>query len=156
MQTWPPTADTVNAPPADDVPAPDAHGAPRPVLYIEDNLVNLRLMGKILARRPNIEVLTAQTPAQGIALALAHHPVLILLDINMLDMDGFAVLAALKAEPGLAGIPVVAVTANAMTSDMERGLAAGFSDYLTKPLDVRRFNAVVDHWLCPAGSSGSI
>jgi CheY-like chemotaxis protein len=91
--------------------------------------------------------LTAQTPAQGIALALAHHPALILLDINMPGMDGFAVLAVLKAEPGLSRIPVVAVTANAMDSDIERGRAAGFSDYLTKPLDVWLFNAVIDHWL---------
>jgi CheY-like chemotaxis protein len=121
--------------------------APSRVLYIEDNLVNLRLVAKILARRPSTEVLTAQTPAQGIALALAHHPALILLDINMPGMDGFAVLAILKADPVLANIPVVAVTANAMAGDIERGMAAGFSDYLTKPLDMPRFNAVIDHWL---------
>jgi PAS domain S-box-containing protein len=140
-------ADPANVLLADEAPVPDPDGAPRRVLYIEDNLVNLRLVAKILARRPHIEVITAETPAQGIALALAHHPDLILLDINMPGMDGFAVLQVLKSDPGLAGIPVVAVTANAMASDIERGRAAGFSDYLTKPLDVLRFNAVVDHWL---------
>jgi signal transduction histidine kinase/CheY-like chemotaxis protein len=134
-------------PPAEDATLPGSHGTPRRVLYIEDNAVNLRLVAKILARRRHIEVLTAQTPGQGIALALAQHPDLVLLDINMPGMDGFAVLAVFKAEPGLAGIPIVAVTANAMTSDIERGRAAGFCDYLTKPLDVQHFNAVVDHWL---------
>lgn len=136
-----------HSPPADDAPPAGPCTAPSRVLYIEDNAVNLRLVAKILARRPHIEVLTALTPAQGIALALSHRPALILLDINMPGMDGYAVLAVLKADPDLAGIPVVAVTANAMTSDIERGRAAGFSDYLTKPLELERFNAVVDHWL---------
>lgn len=136
---------------AGDAPGPAVVSTRRSVLYIEDNLVNLRLVAKILARRPHIEVLTAQTPAQGIALALAHHPALILLDINMPGMDGFAVLEVLKTDPGLAGIPVVAVSANAMAGDIERGRVAGFVDYLTKPLDVWRFNAVIDHWLAVDG-----
>jgi len=140
---WP----TVNGPAVVDALVPGAEAAPCRILCIEDNLVNLRLVVKILARRPHIEVLAAETPAQGIALALAHRPALILLDINMPGMDGFAVLEVLKADPRLAGIPVVAVSANAMASDIERGRVAGFSDYLTKPLDVRRFHAVVDHWL---------
>lgn len=140
---WP----TVNGPAVVDALVPGAEAAPCRILCIEDNLVNLRLVVKILSRRPHIEVLAAETPAQGIALALAHRPALILLDINMPGMDGFAVLEVLKADPRLAGIPVVAVSANAMASDIERGRVAGFSDYLTKPLDVRRFHAVVDHWL---------
>jgi PAS domain S-box-containing protein len=121
------------------------------VLYIEDNLVNLRLVAKILARKPHIEVLTAQTPALGIAMALKHRPALILLDINMPGMDGFAVLEVLQSDPALTGIPVVAVSANAMASDIERGRVAGFADYLTKPLDVGRFNGVIDHWLAVDG-----
>jgi K+-sensing histidine kinase KdpD len=118
------------------------------VLYIEDNPSNLRLMAQILGRRKHIHLLTAHTPELGIELALARHPELILLDINMPGMDGYQVLEVFKAEAGLQTIPVVAVTANAMTRDIERGLAAGFSDYLTKPLDIPLLHSILDKHLC--------
>ena len=117
------------------------------VLYIEDNPSNLRLMAQILGRRQHIHLLTAHTPELGIELALARRPELILLDINMPGMDGYQVLQVLRADARLRTIPVVAVTANAMPRDIERGRAAGFSDYLTKPLDVVKFYAVLDKLL---------
>jgi PAS domain S-box-containing protein len=119
------------------------------VLYIEDNPANLRLVEQIIGQRKNIRLLTAHTPQFGIELAQAYHPDLILLDINMPDMDGYQVLAILKADASLAPIPVVAVTSNAMEHDIERGLAAGFSEYITKPLNVFYFLAMLDDQLDP-------
>ncbi|MDH5573123.1 MAG: ATP-binding protein [Gammaproteobacteria bacterium] len=117
------------------------------VLYIEDNPANLKLVTQILDRRPHIQLLTAHTPELGIELARTRHPRLILLDINMPNMDGYQVMQIFKADEHLKTIPVIAITANAMPRDIERGMAAGFSDYLTKPLDVERFHAVVDKLL---------
>lgn len=117
------------------------------VLYIEDNPSNLRLVAQILGIRKNIDLLTAHTPELGIELALARQPDLILLDINMPGMDGYQVLAVLKATASLKAIPVVAVTANAMPRDIERGREAGFADYLTKPIDVVKFIAALNRFL---------
>jgi len=114
------------------------------VLYIEDNPANLKLVAQLVGRRKHIHLLTAHTPELGIELALSHRPELILLDINMPGMDGYQVLEVFKAEANLKSIPVVAITANAMPRDIERGMAAGFTDYLTKPLDVTRFLAALD------------
>jgi CheY-like chemotaxis protein len=68
---------------------------------------------------------------------MADRPDLILLDINMPDMDGYQVLGILKADPRMRAVPIIALTANAMARDVERGLQAGFAQYLTKPVDVR-------------------
>lgn len=119
----------------------------RKVLYIEDNPSNLKLVTQLLGRRPDIELLAASTPVQGIALALAGAPELILLDINMPDMNGYQVLELLKQESKLKNVPVIAVTANAMPRDVERGMAAGFAEYLTKPLDITRFMNTIDRHL---------
>jgi PAS domain S-box-containing protein len=121
------------------------------VLYIEDNPTNIKLVAQILGHRKHIQLFTAHTPELGIELAQARRPELILLDINMPGMDGYQVLEVFKADARLKTIPVVAVTANAMTRDIERGKTAGFTDYLTKPLDVARFHAVVDACLGTAG-----
>ncbi|MDP1928865.1 MAG: ATP-binding protein [Thiobacillus sp.] len=124
------------------------------VLYVEDNPANRRLVTQILGHRPYVNLLTAHTPELGIELALTYHPELILLDINLPGMDGFEVLRRLKAHAITRDIPVVAVTANAMPRDIERGKAAGFAEYLTKPLDVGRFLKVVDDCLDqPPGQS---
>ena len=109
------------------------------VLCIEDNPANLRLIERIVARRTDIRLLTAGDPGLGLELARAHRPDLILLDINLPDMDGYAVMRRLREDPATRGIPVVAISANAMPKDLERGKAAGFVDYLTKPLDVAQF-----------------
>ena len=83
----------------------------------------------------------------GIELAMARRPKLILLDINMPGMDGYQVLHTFKNDADLKSTPIVALTAHAMTRDIERGMNPGFTDYLTKPLDIPRFYTVVDQLL---------
>jgi PAS domain S-box-containing protein len=114
------------------------------ILCIEDNPANLRLVERILAQRSDIRLLSASAPGLGLELAAAHRPSLILLDINLPDMDGYEVLRRLQANPATRSIPVLGISANAMPKDIERALAAGFADYLTKPLDVGQFMAAVD------------
>jgi PAS domain S-box-containing protein len=111
----------------------------RKVLYIEDNLANLRLVRKIIAARKDIELLDATTAEAGLDIAAHEHPDLILLDINLPGMDGFEALRRLRDLDITREIPVIAVTANAMTPDIARGKAAGFDDYLIKPLDIGAF-----------------
>lgn len=128
----------------------DVHACTHRVLYIEDNPSNLRLVSTIFNHRKHIELITAPTPQLGIALAQAHQPDLILLDINMPGMNGYEVLEVFKNDPQLEAVPVVALTANAMLQDVERGRRAGFAEYLTKPLDIRSLLVTVDQWLiCP-------
>jgi len=117
------------------------------VLYVEDNPVNLKLMEMALSRRRNVRLISAMSAEDGLALAEREKPDLILLDINLPGMDGYEGLQSLKQNPALAAIPVVAVTANAMKGDREKGLAAGFSDYVTKPFKVGELYALLDRWL---------
>jgi CheY-like chemotaxis protein len=111
---------------------------PRTVLYIEDNPVNVLLMEAMLAREPGVRLITATLPHEGLQLARAEQPQLILLDIQLPGIDGFEVLRRLRADVSTWAIPVIAISANAMCGDIEQGLAAGFTDYLTKPLDLTR------------------
>jgi len=116
----------------------------RTILYIEDNPANLRLVQEILAFRTELRLLAAPDGHVGLALAHTHHPAIILMDLNLPGMSGFEVLAQLRREPDTAHIPVVALTANAMPRDIERGLSAGFARYLTKPIDIEQFNEAID------------
>lgn len=124
-----------------------ASTAAQTVLYLEDNPANLMLVSKIIGRRKHVHLVTAHTPELGIEMALKHKPELILLDINMPGMDGYQVLKILKADNSLRTIPVVAITANAEPRDIKRGMGAGFTDYITKPIDVIRFYAILDKLL---------
>lgn len=117
------------------------------VLCIEDNQANLKLLGKLLGTRPELQMIHAPSAECGLSLALARPPSLILLDINLPGMDGYAALAELKTHPVTASIPVIAITANAMARDIERGRAAGFSEYLTKPINFSQFFAILDQHL---------
>ncbi|WP_151704053.1 response regulator [Nitrincola alkalilacustris] len=117
------------------------------VLYIEDNPANLKLVTQILGTVPHLHLFTAHTPALGIELALARQPDLILLDINMPGMDGYEVIKVLHHEPDLQHTPVIAITANAMPSDIKRGKDAGFNDYITKPINIDHFLASVQQHL---------
>lgn len=119
----------------------------RTILYIEDNPSNLKLVTQILSKRPSFHLLAAQSPAIGLELAATKHPDLILLDINMPDMDGYEVLARLRAQDWARHLPIIAITANAMPNDIARGLAAGFDDYLAKPIVIPRFLATIDRLL---------
>jgi PAS domain S-box-containing protein len=113
------------------------------VLYIEDNPVNVVLMQAMLARLPGLRLLTAQTAAKGLQLALSARPDLVLLDIGLPGMDGFEVLARLRTRAATRHTPVVAVSANALPADVQAAMAAGFNAYLTKPLALAQLLATV-------------
>jgi CheY-like chemotaxis protein len=122
---------------------PPATARERTVLYIDDNAVNVMLMEIVLADMPALKLVVAQRPQEGLELALIARPDLILLDIHMPQMDGFEVLQRLRACPPTAAIPVIAVSANAMSGDVSAAMDAGFVDYLVKPLDLDRVLDVV-------------
>lgn len=106
------------------------------ILYIEDNPANMRLMEQVIAKQKHYQLLSAIEPKAGLELAKNKKPDLILLDINLPGMDGYEVLEHLKARDETRDIPVIAVTANAMKENIEQGQQAGFSDYVTKPIDI--------------------
>jgi signal transduction histidine kinase len=127
------------------VQPPVQHGARvRILLYIEDNLANLKLVEQLIARRPDLRLLTAVNGLLGLELARTAQPEMILMDINLPDISGIEALKILRADPATAHIPVVAVSANAMARDIESGLAAGFFSYITKPIIVKEFMEVVN------------
>ena len=119
----------------------------RSVLYIEDNPVNQLLMEGMLAQRPGLRLLLASLPEEGLSMAAQSQPDLVLLDIQLPGIDGFEVLRRLRAQPATQVVPVVAVSANAMQADLDAAQAAGFDDYITKPLDLQRLLLVVDRLL---------
>jgi len=129
---------TVPRPPAAEHPREPAPAGPamRTVLYIEDQELNIRLVERVLAMRPEYRLLTAVRGALGVELARTHLPDLILLDLNLPDMAGEDVLRILKGEPILASIPVIMLSANAHSGRADAVLAQGASSYLTKPYKV--------------------
>jgi len=119
--------------------------AERPsVLHIEDNLSNIKLIERVLAQRPGMNLIPAMQGRLGLELARQHRPVLILLDLNLADVAGEDVLHMLRDDPSTAGIPVAIVSADAMPRQVQRMLAAGATAYLTKPIDVRELLDLVD------------
>ena len=120
--------------------SPVTPGAPlRTLLCVEDNPANMMLVEQLIARRPDIQLLTAMTGTRGIEIARAKLPTVILMDINLPGISGLKVLELLRADPATAHIPVVALSANAMPRDIETGLEMGFFRYLTKPIKVKEF-----------------
>jgi CheY-like chemotaxis protein len=120
--------------------AQNRHGARlRTLLYVEDNPANLKLIEQLIARRPDIRLLSARDGNMGIQLARAHQPEVILMDINLPGISGIEALKMLREDESTAHIPVVALSANAMPRDIEKGLQAGFFRYLTKPIKVHEF-----------------
>lgn len=117
------------------------------VLYIEDDLVNFTLVERILELRPTLKLLHASRGEAGIELAQIHRPKLILLDLNLPDMHGSEVIQRLQSDPSTAQLPVVVLSADATPSQIERLLAAGARNYLTKPFDIDPFLAVVDEMM---------
>jgi len=113
------------------------------VLYIEDNMANVKFMEKVFARQPQYQLTSALTPYEGLAIAMSGWPDIILLDINMPEMDGYQVLEQLKADKKTAAMPVIAVTANAMAESISQGLEAGFYEYLVKPIDINKLMAAL-------------
>ena len=114
------------------------------LLYVEDNPANLMLVEDLIARRPDIRFLSAQDGICGIAIARISLPDVILMDINLPGISGIDALKILAEDPMTAHIPIVALSANAMPRDIEKGLEAGFFRYLTKPIKVNEFMNTLD------------
>ena len=112
------------------------------ILLIEDNEQNRILMSQILTRH-GYDLLEAMDGLTGIEMARVHMPALILLDIQMPVMNGFMVIHELRNDAELKKIKVIAVTSFAMKGDRERALEAGFDEYVTKPIDTRKFPELV-------------
>ncbi len=116
----------------------------RTLLYVEDNPANLMLVEDLIARRPDIRLLSASDGSRGIETARASLPDVILMDINLPGISGIKAMRILAEDPKTAHIPVVALSANAMPRDIEKGLEAGFFRYLTKPIKVNEFMETLD------------
>ncbi|HVA60918.1 MAG TPA: ATP-binding protein [Mycobacteriales bacterium] len=114
------------------------------ILYIEDNLSNVRLVERVLERRSDVQVISALQGRLGVALAREHRPVLILLDLHLPDVNGDEVLRQLRDDPATATTPIVMVSADATAGQVERLLAEGATAYLTKPLDVQDLLTALD------------
>ncbi len=117
------------------------------VLYVEDNLSNVRLIESVLARRPSVKLLPAMQGRLALDLAREHRPDLILLDLHLPDIPGDEVLRRLQEDPRTQQIPVVVISADAFEGRIKRLLTAGARGYLTKPIDVREFLRVLDETL---------
>ncbi len=113
------------------------------ILIVEDNEKNRKLVRDVLQHR-GYRTLDAETGEDGVRLAREHQPKLILMDIQLPGIDGIAALGQLRGDPATRGIPVIAVTASAMTHDRQKIMAAGFDGYQTKPLNLREFLAAVE------------
>ena len=134
-----------------DIPEPTDGPSRRPravgkstLLYIEDNPANMMLVEQLIARRPELKLLTAEDGTLGIELARACRPDVILMDINLPGINGTDALKVLLRNPMTAKIPVIALSANAMPRDIKTGIDAGFFKYLTKPIKVAEFMETLD------------
>jgi len=121
------------------------------LLYIEDNSVNVLLVEELVKSLSGLRITSEGTGAAGVARARALRPDLVLIDMQLPDFDGFEVLRQMRAHPETVGIPCIALSANAMPDDIERGLAAGFDDYWTKPIKFKPFLDALDR-LFPASA----
>ena len=117
---------------------------PHTLLYVEDNPANLRLVEQLVARRSDMRLLSATDGTIGIEVARREQPHVILMDINLPGMSGIEAMKVLREDPATAHIPVIALSANAMPRDIEKGMQAGFFWYLTKPIRVKEFSEVLN------------
>ncbi|MDP3762057.1 MAG: ATP-binding protein [Ramlibacter sp.] len=128
-----------------------AEGAPqRTLLYVEDNPANLELVEQLVARRPDLRLLSAADGSLGIEYARACLPEVILMDINLPGLSGIEAMKILRADPATAHIPIIALSANAVPRDIQKALEAGFFNYITKPLVVGQFMEALDAALAVA------
>jgi PAS domain S-box-containing protein len=127
----------------------------RTLLYVEDNRANMELVEQIITRRPDMRLIGASDGIRGIALTRVHHPDVILMDINLPGINGLQALKILRQDPATASIPVLALSANAMPRDIERGLEAGFLRYLTKPIKIFEFMEALDEALAQGNKEKS-
>jgi CheY-like chemotaxis protein len=122
-------------------------GPARTVLCIEDNEVNVRLIEAVLAARPAVRLVTAMQGSLGLELARRDRPHLILLDVHLPDTNGADLLQILRADPALRDIPVVVISADATAVQIDRLLATGAGEYLTKPIDIDQLLRILDRYL---------
>jgi len=120
------------------------------ILLVEDNELNRDMLSRRLVRK-GYDVLLAEDGAKGLSAATAGNPDLILMDMSLPVLDGWEATRRLKAEPQTRAIPVIALTAHAMSSDREKAVAAGCDDYDTKPVELERLLAKIER-LLQAGS----
>jgi PAS domain S-box-containing protein len=132
------------APPSPGRPSGAPHAALRSLLYVEDNPDNLILVEQLIERRSDLMLLAATNGPQGIEMARSALPDIILMDINLPGMSGIDAMKLIRADRRTAHIPVLALSANAIQSDIENGLAAGFFRYLTKPIKIDDFMTAID------------
>jgi len=116
----------------------------RTLLYVEDNPANLELVEQLIARRPDLRLLSAADGNLGIEFARAYQPEVILMDINLPGISGIEAMKILRADPLTMHIPIIALSANAVPRDIEKALEAGFFNYLTKPIQVNHFLDALD------------
>ncbi|MBT9525045.1 MAG: PAS domain-containing protein [Rhizobacter sp.] len=139
----PPQAPQAVLPPAEAPTAPRPQRAGR-LLYIEDNPVNALLVEEMVRQHAGLQIESVASGLEGVARAHELQPDLILVDMQLPDINGYEVLRLLRAQPSTAGIRCIALSANAMPEDVDRATAAGFSDYWTKPINLRNFLAALD------------
>jgi CheY-like chemotaxis protein len=135
-----PQLDIKNGECADGLQPPvSADASKRTLLYVEDNPANMELVQDLIARFPDLRLVTAVNGTLGVMMARAARPEVILMDINLPGISGIKALQILRADPETALIPVIALSANAMPRDIAKGLEAGFFRYLTKPIQIKAF-----------------
>jgi len=155
------TSDPIDDDTTDAVTVPHPLGPMTPVersgtiLYIEDNAVNVLLVEELVRTFGGIEIVSEPSGAAGVERALVLRPDLVLIDLQLPDFDGYEVLRRLRADARTRAIPCIALSANAMREDIERGLASGFADYWTKPIDFAVFIAALNR-LFPAVVTGTV
>ena len=135
----PSIAEAADAPAA--APPQALAAAQREVLYIEDERLNVILMEEVFRTRPEWTLAVAEDGAEGLAMARAHRPNLVLIDMNLPDTSGLALIRVLRADPATRGLRCIALSADAMREQIDAALAAGFDEYWTKPIDVPRMLA---------------
>jgi len=116
------------------------------ILIVEDNEKNMKLVRDILQHKGHA-TLEAATGEDGVRLALEHRPDLILMDIQLPGIDGITALARIRADAALTAVPVVAVSASVMPDDQNKIVSSGFDAFLTKPISLKPFLAMVDRFL---------
>jgi CheY-like chemotaxis protein len=117
---------------------------PIKIIYIEDNQANLVLIRRFIQRFPQFELLEAETAETGLELIRRHQPLVVLMDINLPGASGFTALEILKQEGLLKQSSVIAISANALVTEVERGIEAGFDHYLTKPIDFKHLTQLLE------------
>ena len=117
------------------------------ILYVEDNFPNQKLLKKLLTKFPRLELMTMESAVEGLFLARSTMPDLVILDVNLPGLNGYELVGILKQDSTTRNIPVIALSANVLSHDIEKAMKAGFDRYLTKPLNVREFLTVCNELL---------